>query len=93
MNNRIKKIISLILTINFSTNIVGLADGYKRNTKLIPTPITIPNSTPTIRHKTNVANVGIKSFLLERHIGLTTSYSIMNITAHIITAAKDAFGM
>lgn len=26
------------------------------------TPIKIPSSTPTPKHKTNVANVGIKSF-------------------------------
>jgi hypothetical protein len=40
---------------------VGRADGYRRNTKLIPTPIRIPYSTPIIRHVMNVTNVGIKS--------------------------------
>lgn len=74
-------------------NIVGLADGYNKNIILMPTPITMPNSTPIIKHKTNVANVGIKSFLFVFHIGLTTSYSIINITADIITAANEAFGM
>ena len=40
---------------------VGLADGYRRNIKLIPTPINIPNSTPITRQAMNVTNVGIKS--------------------------------
>jgi hypothetical protein len=40
---------------------VGRADGYKRNTKFIPTPIRIPYSTPITRHMIKVTNVGIKS--------------------------------
>lgn len=59
----------------------------------IATPTRIPYSTPIARQRRNVAKVGTRSFLLERHIGFTTSNSIMKITAHIITAAKDAFGI
>lgn len=43
----------------------GLADGISRSIMFIATPIKIPSSTPTPRHKTNVANVGIKSFPLD----------------------------
>lgn len=53
----------------------------------------MPNSTPTPKHKMNVAKVGIRSFLFDLHIGLTTSYSIMKITAQIIIAASDALGI
>jgi len=40
----------------------GLAEGIRRSMMLMPTPKRIPSSTPMPRHKTNVANVGIKSF-------------------------------
>jgi hypothetical protein len=49
------------LTIDFSTCTAGRAEGYRRNNKLIPTPIRIPYSTAITRHVTKVANVGIKS--------------------------------
>lgn len=65
------------LTANFSTWIVGRADGYRRNIKFIPTPTKIPYSTPITRHRKKVANIGIKSFLLDFHMSFTTSYSIM----------------
>ena len=81
------------LTFRVCTEIVGLADGYSRNKMLMPTPISIPISTPTAKQMINVANAGIKSFLLDFHIGLTTSYSIMKITAQIMTAASEALGM
>lgn len=40
----------------------GLADGISRSMIFMVTPTKIPSSTPIARHKTNVANVGIKSF-------------------------------
>lgn len=82
-----------MLTVFFSINKVGLAEGYKRKRILIATPTTIPYSTPIAKHRRNVAKVGIRSFLLDLHIGFTTSSSIIKITAHIITAAKEAFGI
>lgn len=57
------------------------------------TPAKIPYSTPTVKQRIKVAKVGMRSFLLDLHIGLTTSYSIIKITADIITAARDALGM
>lgn len=84
---------SLLLTIFLSTYTLGLADGYSRNNMLMATPIKMPISTPTAKQSRKVAKVGIKSFLLDLHMGFTTSYSIIKMTAHIITAARDAFGM
>jgi len=40
----------------------GLADGISKSMIFMATPTKIPSSTPMPRHKTNVANVGIKSF-------------------------------
>jgi len=40
----------------------GLADGIRRSIIFMATPTKIPSSTPMPKHKTNVANVGIKSF-------------------------------
>lgn len=82
-----------ILTVFFSIYKVGLAEGYNKKRILMATPTTIPYSTPIAKHRRKVAKVGIRSFLLDFHIGLTTSNSIMKITAHIITAAREAFGM
>lgn len=76
-----------------STYIVGRAEGYNRNMILMPTPTRIPYSTPMIRQNTNVAQVAIRSFLLDLHIGFTTSYSIIKMTALMITAAREALGM
>ena len=81
------------LTLDFSTLTLGLAEGYSNNIIFIDTPINIPSSTPMSKHKTNVTNAGIKSFLLDFHMGFNTSYSIMKITAHMMTAASDALGM
>lgn len=93
LNQKIWQKSFLLLTLARSTKTVGLAEGYRRNTILIPTPKRIPYSTPTVRQAKNVANVHMRSFLLLLHIGFTTSYSIMKMTALTITAPKEAFGM
>jgi hypothetical protein len=80
----------LLPTVHLSTWIVGLAEGYNRNIRFIPTPNKIPYSTPTIRQNENVTNIGMRSFLLDFHISFTTSYSIMYITAQMITADNEA---
>lgn len=72
---------------------VGLAEGYNKKRILMATPTRIPYSTPIARQRRNVAKVGTRSFLLDFHIGFTTSNSIMKITAQIMTAARDAFGI
>lgn len=72
---------------------MGLAEGYKRKRMLMATPIRMPISTPTARQRRKVAKVGMRSFLLDFHMGFTTSSSIMKMTAHMMTAAKEAFGM
>lgn len=72
---------------------LGRAEGYNNIRILTATPNNMPYSTPNARHRTKVKKVGTRSFLLDFHIGLTTSYSIINITALMITAANDAFGM
>lgn len=69
---------------------VGLAEGYSKNIKFIPTPDNIPYSTPMMRQNKKVTNIGIRSFLLDFHISLTTSYSIIYITAQMITADNEA---
>lgn len=60
---------------------------------LIPTPRRMPYSTPMTRQATKVAKAAARSFLLVRHMGFTTSYSIMKITALMMTAAREALGI
>jgi hypothetical protein len=80
----------LLFTVYLSTWIVGLAEGYNRNIKFIPTPDKIPYSTPMTRQNKKVTNIGMRSFLLDFHISFTTSYSIIYITAQMITADNEA---
>lgn len=80
----------LLLTVYLSTWIVGLAEGYNRNIKFMPTPAKIPYSTLMTRQNKKVTNIGIRSFLLDFHISFTTSYSIIYITAQMITADNEA---
>lgn len=55
----------------------GLADGMSRSIMFIATPTKIPSSTPMPKHKTNVANVGIKSF--PKHYKIIFYYYIRHI--------------
>lgn len=80
----------LLPTVYLSTWIVGLAEGYSRNIRFMPTPDKIPYSTPMMRQNKKVTNIGTRSFLLDFHINFTTSYSIMYITAQMITADNEA---
>ena len=43
-----------------------------------------------MRQNKKVTNIGMRSFLLDFHISFTTSYSIMYITAQMITADNEA---
>jgi hypothetical protein len=54
-----------------------------------PQPFTALHIT-SAEHRTTTNNWNLR---LDLHMGFTTSYSIMKTTAHIITAASDAFGM
>lgn len=54
----------------------GLADGISRSIMFMATPTKIPSSTLMARHKTNVANVGIKSFP-KHNMYIMITYNIM----------------
>lgn len=91
MMNQKKKFFEFLLpTVHLSMWTVGLAEGYNKNIKFMPTPDKIPYSTPMMRQNKKVTNIGIRSFLLDFHISFTTSYSIIYITAQMITADNEA---
>lgn len=80
-------------TVILSTLNVGRAARCIKNAKSVTTPANSPNSTPTDKHAINVIAPGNSSRRLHRHNGRTTSYSIINITADIMTALRAALGM
>ena len=53
----------------------------------------MPYSNAQNKQQKKVAKAGIKSMRFERHMGLTTSYSTLKMTAVMMTAARAAFGM
>lgn len=80
----------MLLTVHLSIWTVGLAEGYNKNIKFVPTPNKMPYSTLMTRQNRKVTNIGIRSFLLDFHISFTTSYSIIYITAQMMTADNEA---
>lgn len=81
------------LTFCFSMVNIGRAARCIKNAQSVATPNNKPNSTPKHKLNINVIAPGNSSRLLQRHNGRTTSYSIINITAVIMTALNAAFGI